>query len=436
MTTALASYLRPRLTVTLAALLLTTAAPVFFANTAHAASPASASGAQQSGTGIILSAADLQTLSKAGSVKIVDVRAKKDYDKGHIPGAVNLPWGRLNISEVDGVRNELASDAELAKQFSAAGLSYDDTIVLYDVTAFVGRAYVPFDYAGFTKLHVLDGGIANWKGEITTAAADPKPSNFRLTNKRDSRVDQAYVASKVGSSEDIIIDGRNEDAFADGHIPSSKVIPATFYIDKQGARRPRADLLKDLAAKGLTPDSKIVSYCGSGVAAANAYLFLKDLGFKNVALYDGSWDEWSRDPKAGQEVSLPNYSLASLGNTSGSLGPQLLTEAQVKELQKQSNVVVLDVRAPSDYGAGRIPNSVNVYWNDTLTKDRELKSRADLEALYKAKGVTPDKRVIVFTRGGLQATHTYTVLKLLGYDKVDVFAGKWEGWLNPAFTAL
>jgi len=418
-----------------AAALLTAATPVFLAQTAHAATPQSAASVQ-SGSGVIISAADLQTLSKSGSVKIVDTRAKAAYDKGHIPGAVNIPWGRLNLSEVDGVRNELAPDAELAKQFAAAGLSYDDTIVLYDVTSFVGRSYVPFDYAGFTKLHVLDGGIANWKGELSTAAADPKPSNFRLTNKRDSRVDQAYVAGKVGASDEIIIDGRNEDAFADGHIPTAKVIPATFYIDKQGQRRPRAELLKDLAEKGLTPSSKIVSYCGSGVAAANAYVFLKDLGFSNVVLYDGSWDEWSRDPKAGQEVSLPNYSLASFAAAGGSLGPQLLTEAQVKDLQKQSDVVVLDVRAPSDYGAGRIPNSVNVYWNDTLTKERELKSRADLEALYKAKGVTPDKRVIVFTRGGLQATHTYTVLKLLGYQKVDVFAGKFEGWLNPAFTAL
>ncbi|MBP7670412.1 MAG: hypothetical protein KA106_04030 [Ferrovibrio sp.] len=410
-------------------LAINTASPVLAAS-----GPAAIS--QSIGSGVIISGAELQALAKTGKVKIVDVRGKKEYDKGHIPGAINLPWGRLNLSEVDGVRNELAPDAELAKHFSAAGLTQDDTVVLYDVTAFAGRAYVPFEYAGFSKLHVLDGGIANWKGEVTTAATEVKPSNFRIAAKRDSRVDQAYVASKVGSSEEVIIDGRNEDAYADGHIPSAKLIPATFYIDKQGQRRERAELIKDLSAKGLNADSKIVYYCGSGVAAANAYLFLKDLGFKNVALYDGSWDEWSRDPKAGQEVSLPNYSLASFGSAAGGLGPKLLSEAEVKELQKQPNTVVLDVRAPSDYRAGRIPNSVNVYWNDTLSAERELKSREDLEKLYRAQGVTPDKRIIVFTRGGLQATHTYTVLKLLGYDKVDVFAGKWEGWLNPAFTAL
>ena len=97
--------------------------------------------------------------------------------------------------------------------------------------------------------------------------------------------------------------------------------------------------------------------------------------------------------------------------------------------------MVLDVRAPADYIVGRIPDSVNVYWNDTLDEKRVLKSRDDLLALYKAKGVTPDKQVIIFTRGGFQAAHSYTVLKLLGYSNVNVFDGKFEGWLNPAFNS-
>jgi thiosulfate/3-mercaptopyruvate sulfurtransferase len=403
-------------------------------NAGHAQMPAAAAAAANQTLpvgGVIVGAEQALALQKVGA-KIVDVRPKSDFDKGHIPGAVNLPWTSLQRSETDGLRNQLAADSDLAKAFGAAGLSYDDTIVLADVNVSGGRAYVPFAYAGFAKLHVLDGGLANWKGQLATASPAPAATRFTLSRRQSFSVDQAYVAGKVGAADEFIVDARNEEAFSDGHIPGARVIPAEFYVEKNGTLRPRDVLLRELAAKGLTQTSRIVSYCGSGGAASNAYLFLKDLGFQNVVFYDGSWDEWSRDPKSVQQVSLPNYTLASLTNNSGG-GARILDEAAVKELQKRPDVVVLDVRSTSDFGAGRIPNSVNVFWNDTLTADREIKPRAELEALYKAKGVTPDKHVIVFTRGGLQATHSFTVLKLLGYEKVDVFVGQWEGWLNRAF---
>lgn len=399
-------------------------------------SPAAIAAPAENASNIILPQAEFEQAAKAQGAKIIDARAPAEYAKGHIPGAINLPWVKLNVGEEDGIRNELSSDAELAKQFGLAGLSYDDTILIYDATTLAGRAYIAFDYAGFKKVRVLDGGISSWTGALTKEATVAKPATFALTQKRENRVQKDYVAKQVGSSDVVIVDGRLSQAFEDGHIPTAKVFPANEYVGKGTFRRDRKDLLKDLAGKGITPDKQVVSYCGSGMAAANAFLVLKDLGFDKLVLYDGSWDEWSRDPKAGQEVSLPNYSLTAFNADKSSVGPRLLTEAEVKDLQKKPDTVVLDVRAPADYVVGRIPASVNVYWNDTLDKDRVVKSRADLEALYKAKGVTPDKHVIIFTRGGLQATHTFTLLKLLGYQNVDVFAGKWEGWLNPAFTKL
>ena len=64
---------------------------------------------------------------------------------------------------------------------------------------------------------------------------------------------------------------------------------------------------------------------------------------------------------------------------------------------------------------------------------RVLKSPEVLQALYAAAGVTPDKRVVLFTRGGLQLSHSFTVLNLLGFSDIDFFTGKFEGWQNGAF---
>jgi thiosulfate/3-mercaptopyruvate sulfurtransferase len=386
---------------------------------------------------VILSAAEVQPLLGQPGIKLIDTRPRKDFAKGHLPDAISLPWQELNVSERDGMRNELATDEELARRFGAAGLSYDDTIILCDATTLAGRGYVAFEYAGFTRIHVLDGGFGQWTGPVSTETTAPQPAAFVLARTHENRVDKAYVASKLGDPGAIIVDSRPQQAYEDGHIPTAAVVPTDLYLDQTKFRLPKGELLATLAAKGLTPDREVVSYCGSGVAAANAYLVLKDLGFKNVVLYDGSWDEWSCDPAAGQEVTLPNYTFPGAASGAGSsLGPAFLSQEEVKALQVKPGVVIVDVRSPADFNAGRIPSSVNVYWNETLDGNRVLKGRDELVACYAAQGVTPDKRVVLFTRGGLQLAHSFTVLKLLGYPQVDAFTGKWEGWDNASYRSL
>jgi thiosulfate/3-mercaptopyruvate sulfurtransferase len=382
---------------------------------------------------IIVSASQAKELI-AGGAKLVDVRSRAAYDKGHIPGAVNLPWQTLNVSESDGIRNEFASDETFEKALGAAGLSYGDTILIYDTNALPGRAYVAFEYAGLgARTHVLDGGIGAWKDSLSTEAVTAAATDFKLTGKNDIRVDKAYVASKVGQEGAVIIDGRNEEAYSDGHIPGAKALPAAGLLNKDATLQSEPLLTALLQSKGVTQDQEVVSYCGSGVAAANNYLALKNLGYANVVLYDASWDEWSRDPRAGQQVSLANYTFTGAPVDAAADVPQFLDEAKLKALAQDPKVVVVDVRSPSDYAAGHIPGSVNVYWDSTFDKDRVLLPADQLKEIYAKAGVTPDKRVILFTRGGLQLSHSYTVLNLLGYRDVDFFTGKFEGWENGAF---
>ncbi len=87
---------------------------------------------------------------------------------------------------------------------------------------------------------------------------------------------------------------------------------------------PIADVINNLlATRGIDKEKEILSYCGSGVAAANNYIALRNLGYKNVRIYDESWDEWSRDPKAGQALALNNYGFT--GENIGEEGPKFLT---------------------------------------------------------------------------------------------------------------
>ena len=49
----------------------------------------------------------------------------------------------------------------------------------------------------------------------------------------------------------------------------------------------------------LDKDSQVVTYCQGAYRAANSFLALKSIGFKNVKVYLGSWGEW------GNKLELP-----------------------------------------------------------------------------------------------------------------------------------
>lgn len=383
--------------------------------------------------GIIVTQKQFQTLSAKSGVKILDIRSEAEYKKGHIPGAIHLPWQAINVSERDGIRNEYADDAQIEKALSSVGLSYDDTVLIYGATSMAGRAYVVLEYAGFDKLHVLDGGISQWKGKLTTKPTDVTPAEFKLTRKQENRVERDNVAQKIGDKKTAIVDGRFRKASEDGAIPSSKLIPVTDFMNpKTSQLRDRDEVLKELAAKGITPDQEVISYCGSGAFASSSYMFFKDLGFKNVKFYDKSWDEWSRSD-VGQEMQIGNFAFAGDAlHQPNSLGPKFLNQEQLQAAQK-AGAVVVDVRPADDFVVGRLPNSVNVFWNDTLNADRSLKSAKELRELFAKQGVTADKHVVIFARGGLQLSQAYLVLKLLGFERVDAFEDKFEGWVNPGY---
>lgn len=388
--------------------------------------------AEEAALPIIVTAEQFDELVTKGA-KIVDVRQQAAFEEGHIPGAVSLPWAKLNISERDGIRNEFQPDDVIEQVIAAAGLANGDTLVIYDNNSLPGRAFIALEYAGFGDIHVLDGGVGAFKGKLATGAVKVAASDFKIIDKIDVRVDKAYVETKMKSSDSVIVDGRGADAFVDGHIPGAKSLAASRLLTEDRKVQPEDVLTGLLASRGIDKDKEILSYCGSGVAAANNYIALRNLGYKNVRIYDESWDEWSRDPQAGQALALNNYTFT--GNDISSetaAGPKFLNADQVKELAANPNVVVLDVRSPSDYGAGQIPGSVNVFWDTTLDEHRVLKTPEELKKLYQEAGVTPDKQVILFTRGGVQLTHSYTVLSLLGFTHVDFFTGKFKGWENGA----
>src|SRR5947207_997648 len=77
----------------------------------------------------------------------------------------------------------------------------------------------------------------------------------------------------------------------------------------------------------------------------------------------------------------------------------------------------------------QLPDAASIPWAQTVREDGTFKPREDLENLYEAKGVTPDKDVIAYCRIGERSSHSWFVLhELLGYQRVRNYDGSWTEW--------
>jgi thiosulfate/3-mercaptopyruvate sulfurtransferase len=68
-------------------------------------------------------------------------------------------------------------------------------------------------------------------------------------------------------------------------VPSSALVENGTLVSPERLRAA-------CAAGGVYIDAPVITSCGSGVAAATAWLALDALGHEPKALYDGSWSEW------------------------------------------------------------------------------------------------------------------------------------------------
>lgn len=89
-----------------------------------------------------------------------------------------------------------------------------------------------------------------------------------------------------------------------GRIPTAEsVVNGDYQVSAtEGLEAVLARLAGTLARKGIDHDDRIVWYCGTGWRASRMCALTRALGYANVAVYDGGWNEWHRrHPQDGVE---------------------------------------------------------------------------------------------------------------------------------------
>ena len=101
--------------------------------------------------------------------------------------------------------------------------------------------------------------------------------------------------------------------------------------------------------------------------------------------------------------------------------------------QLQPDRAVIGAEAGRDVRArrgGHIPGAINVEWSQNLRPDLTFRPIEELRAIYASKGITPDKTIVTYCQTHSRASHTYFVLRLLGYPRLLAYDRSWVEWGN------
>jgi thiosulfate/3-mercaptopyruvate sulfurtransferase len=270
---------------------------------------------------ILLSPTQLQQMSNALPTVIIDTRSPDAYAAGHIPGAVNLHdiFTFLATSTKEGLE-ELRS--KFGAAFGAAGLSGEEVAVIYEDSMNTGfgqscRGYFLLQFLGYPKAAILHGGYQAWVAEnlpTTTDVPSPAAKDFPIDESAASiMLTKDDMLAALDKPDVIKLDVRDIDEWVGtssspygiDFCPRKGRIPGAVWLEwyrmmKPGEEVPvfksKEELQAECTTVGVAADSTVYLYCFKGARASNTFVALKEAGVKDVRMYFGSWNEWSRDP--------------------------------------------------------------------------------------------------------------------------------------------
>jgi len=255
---------------------------------------------------------------------IVQLTSPAEFEKGHIPGSVAVDFNNDFVAPPveGGLRVELPDPSALQGVLRATGVTPTSRIVVVyeQQLAFTraGRAFFTLEWAGLAgQVAVLDGGLPKWVREGRPTATGPAKSvaasQLVIHPEPMRRATKDEVRAAVGSATTRIVDARDTVFYQDlrdnnmprgGHIASAVSLPYSTVTNPDGTLRSREELAQLVATAGIGADQKLVSYCHIGMQASWMYFTLRYLG-RDVRMFDGSFDEWSRDPAMPVEGAKP-----------------------------------------------------------------------------------------------------------------------------------
>ncbi len=255
-------------------------------------------------------------------------------------------------------------------------------------------------------------------------------------------IEPAQLEGVLGHEELLVVDLSRREQYAHMHIPGAVHLDYGLIVHGQ---RPAPGLLPDpallarvLGAIGLKRSHHVVAVDDEGGGKAGRLLWTLDVvGHPSWSMLNGGMHAWANEqhPVEGRAVQ-PTPGDYPVNYAEGPVA----TLDWIRQHLEDEDVRILDARTTEEYHGsksfaarpGHIPGAANLDWMLTMDRARNLRylPEAELRALLEARGLTPDKQIVCHCQTHHRSSHTYVMLRTLGYPRVKGYPGSWSEWGN------
>jgi thiosulfate/3-mercaptopyruvate sulfurtransferase len=245
-----------------------------------------------------------------------------------------------------------------------------------------------------------------------------------------------WLASRLDDPGVRVVDVRDEWEYEGiGHLPGAASVPFDRFRsaaeDASGMLPAPGEWRDLLSAAGVTPDDHLVAYDDThGVFAARflvtAYLYGHPL--ERLHLLDGDYSAWARERPTTTEVPDVDATAYEAAPLPAAESP-LVDYETVLATVEAGDALILDTREPAEYAASHLPGAVQLNWRDLVDEEtRGLLARERVESVLAERGVSRDRRVVLYCNTARRISHTYLVLRGLGHEDVAFYEGSLTEW--------
>jgi thiosulfate/3-mercaptopyruvate sulfurtransferase len=248
------------------------------------------------------------------NVILVDVRSPIDYAKGHISGAIYIPWKSLRDKKGVFIGVEKAS-----RILGLKGIDNTMEVVAYGDRGGAIASYLfwMLEYMEHEKVRLFDGGMEVWTAEgreLSTRIEELPSTTYKAKGVKESiLVKNKWVLERLGDPNYIIVDPRRAVEFygqkikgedlRGGHVPGAINIDCQidqWQDEKLKKIKSAAGLIDLYQAQGITRDmnKKLILFCRTTRRTTYMYFGLRLIGFKpeQLIMADEGYIFWANDP--------------------------------------------------------------------------------------------------------------------------------------------
>jgi len=272
-------------------------------------------------------------------------------------------------------------------------------------------------------------------------------TGFCATSEISNLVDVDFVASKIGDPDWVILDGRSQWEYDQGHIPGAVTygspVVGVLKNPHDGQVKSPGELAKLLGQIGVSNDKGLIVYGKKADFHVLTEMSPVYVGHDKYYYLDGGFESWE---DAGQKIETE----ANEPKPATFIAKEVRNDMYISTQELMglindhaSNLTVIDVRSDGEFNAtdvqslrgGTIPGAIHIPHDSPIDKETgKFKSLKELEAIY--GDIPRDNLVVFYCHRGCRTAYTYMALQSLGFKNVKNYEEGWIVWGNRLDTPV